>query len=354
MKQKAKRILAALLTCIMAFAGAATTVFASDYHIQITQAEGGKIYPTALQISENSNHTLYIDADAGYYILDVLVDGKSVGAVESYTFKNIMENHDITAVFWKQGVPVPDAAAGPAPNQAYYVDETGKEIPIGYAMEGKYGWVYKLPAAAKTVLYRNVDIDYADVPEDHPQREAIAFAGARELFPASAENQFGPEKVVTRQLMAYTLAKLLNADLTPYSQGYVEDPYTDVSVQNFAGPAIAWCKETGLMKGVTADQFNPEGVLDRESLSCILDRVAEWTGYYRSGYYRIRPSMYLGEFSDVSKVSGWAMASMSYCFAMEFLTPVAPFNTLEPQAEVTRGDLAAVLQTFVAKAFSQV
>jgi len=37
---------------------------------------------------------------AGYYVLDVLVDGTSVGAVTSYTFTNVQASHTISVTKW--------------------------------------------------------------------------------------------------------------------------------------------------------------------------------------------------------------------------------------------------------------
>lgn len=43
--------------------------------------------------------TYTITADEDYEIKDVLVDGVSVGAVSSYTFKNVKKAHTIAASF---------------------------------------------------------------------------------------------------------------------------------------------------------------------------------------------------------------------------------------------------------------
>jgi hypothetical protein len=40
-----------------------------------------------------------ITPDVGYHIVDVLVDGSSVGAVPTYTFTNVTANHTISATF---------------------------------------------------------------------------------------------------------------------------------------------------------------------------------------------------------------------------------------------------------------
>ena len=41
--------------------------------------------------------------ESGYQVSNVLVDGKSVGAVTSYTFKNVQGNHTIQAMFKPSG-----------------------------------------------------------------------------------------------------------------------------------------------------------------------------------------------------------------------------------------------------------
>ena len=53
-----------------------------------------------------------ITPDTGYHILDVLVDGGSVGAVDTYTFNNVTENHTIHATFEINKYPI-TATSGP-------------------------------------------------------------------------------------------------------------------------------------------------------------------------------------------------------------------------------------------------
>ena len=68
--------------------------------ITATAGEGGAISPSGTQtVQTGSNATYTITPDSGYNIKDVLVDGVSVGAVSSYTFENVTENHTITASF---------------------------------------------------------------------------------------------------------------------------------------------------------------------------------------------------------------------------------------------------------------
>ena len=70
------------------------------YTITASAGAGGKISPSgSVRVSRNSDKTFTITANEGYVISDVLVDGKSVGAVEKYTFEKVRAKHTIEAVF---------------------------------------------------------------------------------------------------------------------------------------------------------------------------------------------------------------------------------------------------------------
>lgn len=72
-----------------------------SYRISVTQTNGGKISPDTVSVSKGNSQKFTITPDEVYEISDVSVDGKSVGAVTSYTFEKITAAHTITAVFKK-------------------------------------------------------------------------------------------------------------------------------------------------------------------------------------------------------------------------------------------------------------
>ena len=75
---------------------------AQKYTITATAGEGGSITPAGeVSVKEGASQTFTITASEGYAIADVLVDGQSVGAVDSYTFENVTANHTIAALFTK-------------------------------------------------------------------------------------------------------------------------------------------------------------------------------------------------------------------------------------------------------------
>ena len=68
--------------------------------IGATAGTGGTISPAgSVSVRRGQDQTFTITPDKSYAIADVKVDGKSVGAVTSYTFRNVTAGHSIQATF---------------------------------------------------------------------------------------------------------------------------------------------------------------------------------------------------------------------------------------------------------------
>ena len=81
--------------------------------VTATAGAGGTISPFGnVRVREGESLTFTITPDKGYVVSSVKVDGKSVGAVKSYTIMNIREDHTITVVFRKGGSPVSGDSGG--------------------------------------------------------------------------------------------------------------------------------------------------------------------------------------------------------------------------------------------------
>jgi len=78
----------------------AATFATYTYTITASAGPNGSISPSgAVVVNCGSNRTFNIEADPCHYILDVKVDGSSVGPVSTYTFTNVTTNHTIEATF---------------------------------------------------------------------------------------------------------------------------------------------------------------------------------------------------------------------------------------------------------------
>ena len=74
----------------------------SYYTIEATAGAGGSISPSgSVSVREGRDQTFTITPDKGYAVSNVKIDGKSIGAVKSYTFENVSRTHTIEVVFVK-------------------------------------------------------------------------------------------------------------------------------------------------------------------------------------------------------------------------------------------------------------
>lgn len=75
----------------------------APHTITVSQGANGVISPEGEEggvvVADGENQTFTITADPEFHVLDVLVDGESVGAVTTYTFTEVTANHSISATF---------------------------------------------------------------------------------------------------------------------------------------------------------------------------------------------------------------------------------------------------------------
>ena len=101
----------------------------SYYTIKATAKAGGSISPSGnISVREGKDQTFTITPDKGYAVCNVKIDGKSIGAVKSYTFENVSTTHTIEVIFMK---------ANGNPQTGVFVDANGSyyEDAVDWAVE---------------------------------------------------------------------------------------------------------------------------------------------------------------------------------------------------------------------------
>ena len=135
-----------------------------------------------------------------------------------------------------------------------------------------------------TMLYRlegspevegNVSEVFADCKDTAYYANAVLWAFQNEIVTGRGETTFEPLSNLTRQEMAvilYNYMKYKGAD-------EVTEPelsYSDADkVASWATAAVAYCTQTELMNGVTAETFDPAGSANRAMGATVLVRIAE-------------------------------------------------------------------------------
>ena len=163
--------------------------------ITASAGPGGSIAPLgAVPVVEGASQAFSIQPTAGNHVLDVLVDGLSVGSDTTYTFTNVTASHTIAASF-SAGLftLTTTAAAGGAvtrapdlPGYPYGTDVTVTAVPdSGWAFMGWSGDTATTgnPLALRMTAHRTVAAAFADTAP--PAVQVLAPGGGAILAPGT-------------------------------------------------------------------------------------------------------------------------------------------------------------------------
>uniref|UniRef100_UPI001FD1AED0 InlB B-repeat-containing protein n=1 Tax=Lysinibacillus boronitolerans TaxID=309788 RepID=UPI001FD1AED0 len=150
------------------------------------------------------------------------------------------------------------------------------------------------------------------------------------------DGTFRPNAPVTRAQMASMFARQLTGNAIPQAKA----TYTD-TFQHDAKDAIEFVKEKGLFKGVTATNFNPNGLITRAQMATV---AARWIGQQcveRPDTDFCEPTSPSAAFKDVS-FNHWAVKAIDTVNAAEIMTGVTA-DTFNPDGFLTRAQAVKVL-----------
>ncbi|MCQ2456641.1 MAG: S-layer homology domain-containing protein, partial [Clostridia bacterium] len=121
-------------------------------------------------------------------------------------------------------------------------------------------------------------------------------------------------------------------------------PFTDLR-QDWYKPAVAWAYENGIVNGTSADKFTPNGAVTREQLAAILYRYSEYMGY------DVTSRASLSAFSDAAQVHSWAKTALSWAVGEGLIGGVAKNggSCLDPLGSATRAQVATILMRYCEK-----
>ncbi|MGE7811334.1 S-layer homology domain-containing protein [Lysinibacillus capsici] len=150
------------------------------------------------------------------------------------------------------------------------------------------------------------------------------------------DDTFRPNAPVTRAQMASMFARQLTGNAIPQAKA----TYTD-TFQHDAKDAIEFAKEKGLFKGVTATNFNPNGLITRAQMATVAARWIEQQCVERPDADFCPPTSQSAVFKDVS-VHHWAGQAIDTVNAAEIMTGITA-DTFNPDGLLTRAQAVKVL-----------
>ena len=248
--------------------------------ITATADEHGKIAPTGdVAVPKGESKTFTITPDSGYHIKDVLVDGKSVGAVSTYTFENVVDNHTIHATFARKHTPTPSTPTVEIPDD----DALGLNTTDHFAYIVGYGNGEVRPqnnitrAEVATIFFRLLTDDvrdenltktnrYSDVAATSWYNTAVSTLSSMGIITGYPDGTFRPNAAITRAEFAAIAARFDNDG--------------DKTAAKFSDIATHWAKDeisiaynNGWITGYPDGTFGPQRSITRAETMTLVNRV---------------------------------------------------------------------------------
>ena len=252
----------------------------SYYTIKATAGAGGSISPSGnVSVREGRDQTFTITPDKGYAVANVKIDGKSIGAVKSYTFENVRRTHTIEVIFMKAngnpqtGVFV-DVATG-----SYYEDAVDWAVENGIT-KGTDDTHFSpdgicTRAQAVTFLWRTAGspepetrtMPFTDVPVGSYYYDAVLWAVENGITKGTSETRFSPDATCSR---AQIVAFLWRSEKSPAAG--TANPFADVKSTAYYADAVLWAVKENITKGTTNTTFSPDADCTRAQIVTFLWR----------------------------------------------------------------------------------
>ena len=252
----------------------------SYYTIKATAGAGGSISPSGnVSVREGRDQTFTITPDKGYAVANVKIDGKSIGAVKSYTFENVSRTHTIEVIFMKAngnpqtGVFV-DVATG-----SYYEDAVDWAVENGIT-KGTDDTHFSpdgicTRAQAVTFLWRTAGspkpeirtMPFTDVPVGSYYYDAVLWAVENGITKGTSDTTFSPNMTCTR---AQIVAFLWRSEKSPAAG--TANPFADVKSTAYYADAVLWAVREDITKGTTSTTFSPDADCTRAQIVTFLWR----------------------------------------------------------------------------------
>ena len=186
----------------------------------LTVGKNGTVEPKLTMSHLGKSVTFTFKPDKGYRVKDVKVDGKSVGAVTTYTVN---------------------------------------ELTVSTRIE---------------VEFTNGTLPFTDVLESDWFYDDVVFAYENGLFAGTSDTTFSPNTSMTRAMLVTVLYRLEGQPAVSGRSGF-----SDVQYNGYYEDAVTWAADNGIVNGTSTTTFSPNANVTREQMAAILYRYAQYKQY---------------------------------------------------------------------------
>jgi len=259
----------------------------TKYDVTATVGEGGTITNAGTSKVKYGNSITYIiTPNEGYEIESVKVNGKEMGAITEYTFKNVRSKQNISATFKKVVEPE---------------------------------WVNP----------------FTDISKSDDYYAAIEFVFENNLFKGTSDTTFAPNTTMSRGMFVTVLGRLAKVDVSAYT----DVAFDDVIADQYYAPYVAWAVEKGITLGYGDGTFGVDDEVTIEQAIVFIARFAKLCDV-ETDFSDIDFTAY----ADVNDVSEWAFIEMLW--ALENGIYDVDEAILNPQGKAARWLVAEMIYNF--------
>ncbi|MEG2072285.1 MAG: S-layer homology domain-containing protein [Oscillospiraceae bacterium] len=317
------------------------------FTISASAGSGGKIAPSGdTAVLETGSASYTITPDKDFLIADVLVDGKSVGAVGTYTFTDVRAKHSISASFKSATVQGPFTDV--PPNAWYY-----NAVAAAYSAKlfnGTSDTTFSPEAMMTRGMFVTVLGRVAGLPADlKPGLALVTGTGVNIRSGPSTtasvagfvENKNSLVQVISKSGDWYnikyrTVTGFIRQDLLKV---YNKD-FTDLPASAYYSPSVEWAYLNGIANGTTASTFSPDANIQREQMCVLLYRYALSSGK------TLPKTIPLANFKDDSTISDGAKPAV-YALQQAGVINGMGDGGFYPKSTATRAQVAQIFTNFV-------
>ena len=174
---------------------------------------------------------------------------------------------------------------------------------------------------------------FIDIAPDAWYKDAVQYAYDNGLMTGVSATEFAPEATTTRAMIVSILARLEGVESAEAAG------FADVSDEWYA-TAVNWAANVGVVNGYEDNTFRPNTAITREQLAAILMNYASYKGQ------DVSARADLSNYTD--QPSTWAEEAMQWAVAEGLISGMTE-DTLQPQGNATRAQVAAILERFLAQ-----
>ena len=175
----------------------------------------------------------------------------------------------------------------------------------------------------------------------HTNQSSIEALTVRGVINGKSETRFEPNATVTRAELAAIVTRGLG--LEQNKAAVFNDVPREAWYAGYVGTAYTY----EIVRGTSAETFNPDGVITREEAGVMVTRAAKLCGLNVSmNDTAVRDT--LAQFRDYVTVSDWAREPLAFCYSVDILSQ--DVLEIKPGEPINRSEIAEMLYLMLGRA----